>query len=301
MRIARLMPRKNERSDKWSYRETYGFVDKDGRIATRDDITFATGVPIPRDVAEFLFGGWYDKTRQKEIPYNSHVSDYELLAPLPSPGKIVCLTFNYTDHAREQGLDAPEDPVLFIKPRTALTGTGAEIRCPDFVRQLDYEVELAVVVGNGAGGGRCKNVAAEEALEYVFGYMILNDVSARDIQFQDKQFTRGKGFDDFAPCGPWITTADEIADPHGLRLATRINGEARQDSSTGMMLLKIPQIISKLSRVMSLEPGDVISTGTPAGVALKNPGTPYLEDGDTIDMEIEGLGSIRNTVRKVPS
>ena len=193
MRIARLMPRKNERSDKWSYRETYGLVDKDGRIATRDDITFATGVPIPRDVAEFLFGGWYDKTRQKEIPYNSHVSDYELLAPLPNPGKIVCLTFNYTDHAREQGLDAPEDPVLFIKPKTALTGTGAEIRCPDFVRQLDYEVELAVVVGNGAGGGRCKNVAAEEALEYVFGYMILNDVSGPRHTVPGQAVYQGKG------------------------------------------------------------------------------------------------------------
>ena len=148
-------------------------------------------------------------------------------------------------------------------------------------------------------GKKCKNIQEDEVFDVVFGYMILNDVSARDIQFQDKQFTRGKSFDTFAPCGPWITTKDEIADPQDLRLMTKINDEVRQNSNTKNMHLKVSQIISKLSKVMTLEPGDIISTGTPEGVALKNPNFPFLNDGDSISMEIEGLGTIQNTLRFV--
>jgi len=140
-------------------------------------------------------------------------------------------------------------------------------------------------------------VSEDDAYDAVFGYMILNDISARDIQFKDKQFTRAKSFDTFAPCGPWITTKDEIDDPHNLRLLTKINGESRQNSSTRNMYLKIPQIISKLSRVMTLESGDIISTGTPEGVALKNPDFPFLKDGDVIEMEVESLGTIKNIVK----
>jgi len=133
----------------------------------------------------------------------------------------------------------------------------------------------------------------------IFGYMILNDVSARDIQAKDKQFTRAKSFDGFAPCGPWITTKDEIEDPQNLKLLTKINGEVRQDSTTSNMFIKIPSIISILSRSITLEPGDIISTGTAAGVALNNPNIPYLKDGDHIEMEIEKLGTIKNKVRFV--
>ena len=175
----------------------------------------------------------------------------------------------------------PNEPAIFIKPRTTLCGTGAEIVCPRFVKKLDYEVELAVIMGK-----ECKNIQENEVFDVVFGYMILNDVSARDIQFQDKQFTRGKSFDTFAPCGPWITTKDEIADPQDLRLMTKINGKVRQNSNTKNMHLKVPQIISKLSKVMTLEPGDIISTGSPEGVALKNPNFPFLNDGDSISMEL---------------
>ena len=157
---------------------------------------------------------------------------------------------------------------------------------------MDYEVELAVIIGK-----KCKNVSEEEAMSQVFGYMVFNDVSARDIQFQDKQFTRGKSFDTFAPCGPWIITRDEIDEPQNLRLLTNINGEQRQNSNTKNMHLKIPQIISKLSKVMTLEPGDIISTGTPEGVALKNPDIPFLKNGDKIHMEIEKLGAIQNTIK----
>tara|TARA_B110001454_G_scaffold157761_1_gene147088 strand:+ start:34 stop:900 length:867 start_codon:yes stop_codon:yes gene_type:complete len=275
--------------------ETYGLV-QDGKISTKDDITSSTAVPIPINVRDFLFDGWLEelKSNSSKISFDHDLTEFEILPPMPNPQKIICLAFNYIDHAKEQELMPPNEPAIFIKPRTTLCGTGAKIICPRFVKELDYEVELAVIMGK-----ECKNIQEDEVFDVVFGYMILNDVSARDIQFQDKQFTRGKSFDTFAPCGPWITTKDEIADPQDLRLMTKINDEVRQDSNTKNMHLKIPQIISKLSKVMTLEPGDIISTGTPEGVALKNPNIPFLNDGDVISMEIEGLGAIQNTVRFV--
>ena len=286
MKIARI--RKSDR-------ETYGLI-RDGKIATKDDITYATAVPIPINVRDFLFDGWIKEVKAnfEKIPFEHDLSEFELLAPLPNPQKIMCLAFNYLDHAKEQNLTPPSDPVIVMKPRTALCGSGENIVCPNFVTELDYEVELAVILGK-----ECKNISEEDAYDAVFGYMILNDISARDIQFKDKQFTRAKSFDTFAPCGPWITTKDEIDDPHNLRLLTKINGDTRQDSSTKNMHLKIPQIISRLSKVMTLEPGDIISTGTPKGVALGNPDFSFLKDGDLIEMEVEGLGAIKNTVRFV--
>ena len=286
MKIARIRKGENE---------TYCLV-RDDKIATKDDITYSTGVPIPINVRDFLFDGWLEeiKSNYSKISFNHDLSEFDILAPLPNPQKIVCLAFNYIDHAKEQELTPPSEPSIFIKPRTTLCGTNSDIICPRFVKELDYEVELAVIIGK-----KCKSVSEKEAMHQVFGYMILNDVSARDIQFQDKQFTRGKSFDTFAPCGPWIITRDEIDEPQNLRLLTNINGEQRQNSNTKNMHLKIPQIISKLSKVMTLEPGDIISTGTPEGVALKNPDTPFLKDGDKIHMEIEKLGTIQSTVRFV--
>jgi len=171
-----------------------------------------------------------------------------------------------------------------LKPRTALTGMDSDIECPEFVTQLDYEVELAMIMGK-----TCKNISQEQAKDAIFGYMIFNDVSARDIQFKDKQFTRGKGFDTFAPCGPWITTSDDVPDPQNLKLVTKVNGQIRQNSSTEKMFIKIPEIVSKISNVMTLEKGDIISTGTPAGVMLNKPNAVFLKDGDTVEMEIENL------------
>ncbi len=277
--------------------QTYGMV-RDGRVATRDEMTYLTGVPVPHSIKDFLFDGWYEEIKgvAGTLPYGRNVSEYSMLPPISSPGKIICMAFNYLDHAREQGMEAPSEPAIVIKPRTALNGTDSDIVCPDFVRQLDYEVELAVVIKE-----RCRNVAVPDAMDMVFGYMVFNDVSARDIQFMDKQFTRGKGFDTFAPCGPWITTADEVADVHDLRMTTRVNGEIRQDSNTSNMAIRVPEIISKISRVMTLEAGDIISTGTPAGVALGNPGVEFLRDGDTVEMEIGSLGVLRNTIRFVES
>ena len=288
MKIARLLHENNE---------TYGFIKGD-KVATKDEITYLTGIPIPHNVKDFLFDGWYDEIKSKieNLPYEENISKFKLLSPIPNPNKIICLAFNYVDHAKEQGLQAPEDPSIVIKPRTTLNGTKSDIVCPDFVTQLDYEVELAMIIGKN-----CKNISVEDAKSVIFGYMIFNDVSARDIQFKDKQFTRGKSFDSFAPCGPWITTADEIQDAQNLKLTTKINGELRQNSSTNNMFIKIPEIISKISKVMTLEKGDIISTGTPAGVMLNKPNAVFLKDGDKVEMEIEGLGILNNTIKVVKS
>jgi len=284
MKIARLIRDGNE---------TYGLI-KDDRVATKDDIIYQTGIPIPLNIKDFLFEGWYDEVKDKisDISFKDQLEKFRLLAPIPDPPKIICLTFNYPAHAKEQNLVSPKEPVIFIKPRTTLCGTDSDIMCPNFIKQLDYEIELAVIIGK-----TCKNVDESRSKDYIFGYMVFNDVSARDIQMQDKQFTRGKSFDTFAPCGPWITSADEVTNPQDLQLVTKINGQNRQDSSTKNMFIKIPSIISELSNVMALEKGDIIVTGTPDGVAMNNPNTPFLKNGDKIEMEIEKLGRIQNTVK----
>ncbi|MFQ5441039.1 MAG: fumarylacetoacetate hydrolase family protein [Nitrosopumilaceae archaeon] len=286
MKIARLS---------YDNSETYGFVKGD-KVSTKDEITYQTGVPIPQSIKDFLFDGWYEEIKDKinDLPYNESISNFKFLTPIPNPNKVICLAFNYVDHAEEQGLQAPDDPAIVLKPRTALNSSDSDIECPDFVTQLDYEVELALIIGK-----TCKNISEEQASEAVFGYMIFNDVSARDIQFKDKQFTRGKGFDSFAPCGPWITTKDEIKDPQNLKMTTKVNGEIRQNSSTEQMFIKIPEIVSKISRVMTLEKGDIISTGTPAGVMLNKPNAVFLKDGDKVEMEIENLGVLRNNIKTV--
>jgi len=284
MKIARLV-----RDGK----ETYGLI-KDDRVATKDDIIYQTGIPIPLNIKDFLFEGWYDEVKDKisDTSFKDQLEKFRLLAPIPDPPKIICLTFNYPAHAKEENLVSPKEPVIFMKPRTTLCGTDSDIMCPNFIKQLDYEIELAVIIGK-----TCKNVDESRSKDYIFGYMIFNDVSARDIQMRDKQFTRGKSFDTFAPCGPWITSADEVTNPQDLQLVTKINGQNRQDSSTKNMFIKIPSIISELSNVMTLEKGDIIVTGTPDGVAMNNPSTPFLKNGDKIEMEIEKLGRIQNTVK----
>lgn len=286
MKIARLVHENNE---------TYGFVKGD-KVATKDEITYQTGVPIPQSIKDFLFDGWLDEIKDKidTLPYEESISKFKLLSPIPNPNKIICLAFNYIDHAKEQNLSPPDEPAIVLKPRTTLNGSGSDIVCPDFVTQLDYEVELALIIGKN-----CKNINEKQAIEAIFGYMILNDVSARDIQFKDKQFTRGKSFDTFAPSGPWITTADEIKDPQNLKLTTKINGDLRQNSSTSNMFIKIPEIVSRLSKVMTLEKGDIISTGTPGGVMLNKPNAVFLKNGDKVEMEIEKLGILKNTIRFV--
>jgi len=181
--------------------------------------------------------------------------------------------------------------VIFLKPRTALNSPHGNVISPSYVKRLDYEAEIAVIIGK-----QVKKVSEENSLDAVFGYMIFHDVSARDIQFRDKQFTRGKSIDTFAPCGPWITTRDEIQDPQKLRITTKVNGEIRQNSSSSNMVIPIRKIISSLSELITIEPGDIISTGTPAGVAMSMKEPRYLKHDDTVEITIEGLGTIRNRI-----
>src|SRR5919204_6895301 len=274
--------------------DTYAIVSDDGKkLITKSEIQEQTGIPIPSSIKEFMFKEWLNevKDHQRNLQYNHRIEDVVLLAPIPNPPKIICLAFNYYDHARDAGLTPSDEPVIFMKPRTALNEPFKDIICPSFVTRLDYEAELAVIIGK-----ETKKTSEDRALNSVFGYMILHDVSARDIQFKDKQFTRGKGIDTFAPCGPWITTRDEVADPQSLQITTKVNDEIRQDSSSSNMVIPVRRIISALSVTMTLEPGDIISTGTPAGVAMSMKEPKYLKDGDIVEITIERLGTIRNRI-----
>jgi 2-keto-4-pentenoate hydratase/2-oxohepta-3-ene-1,7-dioic acid hydratase in catechol pathway len=271
--------------------ESYAITDGI-RLSMREQITEQLNIDLPKTIEEFLFGGWIEIVKSNHITLTDPIDSFRFLHPIRNPSKIICLGYNYLDHAREQGRTPPEDPVIFIKPRTTLIGSGDTIMCPRFVKQLDYEGELAFVIAR-----RCKDVPLGESMRHVLGYMVFNDVSARDIQFGDKQWTRGKSFDTFAPCGPWITTGDEIADPHDLQIVTKVNGEVRQDSSTRNMALNIGKILSSLSRVMTLEEGDLIATGTPSGVAVFMKQPKFLQDKDIVEIEIEKLGRIKNQVK----
>lgn len=274
--------------------ETYGIVSEDGqKIITKEQIHEETGIPIPPRIKEFLFGGWIEEVKEvgKELKFKLPLSEVELLTPLPNPPKIICLAFNYYDHARDAGLTPSEEPVIFLKPRTALNSPNGDIISPSYVKRLDYEAEIAVIIGS-----RVKKITEEDSLNAVFGYMIFHDVSARDIQFRDKQFTRGKSIDTFAPCGPWITTKDEIKDPQNLRIITKVNGATRQNSSSSNMVIPIRKIISSLSNLITIEPGDIISTGTPAGVAMSMKEPRYLQHEDVVEISIEGLGTIQNRI-----
>ena len=286
MKIARIRDSK--------VKETYGIISDDGKhVATKAEIQQQTGIPVPSNIKDFMFKGWLDEVRHQKgrLKYEHKIGDVELLVPIPNPPKIICLAFNYYDHAREAGLTPSDEPVIFMKPRTALNEPFRDVICPSFVTRLDYEAELAVVIGK-----ETKKVPEDKALDSVFGYMILHDVSARDIQFKDKQFTRGKGIDTFAPCGPWITTRDEVADPQSLQIMTKVNGEVRQNSSSSNMVIPVRRIISALSVTMTLEPGDIISTGTPAGVAMSMKEPRYLKHGDMVEITIEKLGIIKNRI-----
>jgi 2-keto-4-pentenoate hydratase/2-oxohepta-3-ene-1,7-dioic acid hydratase in catechol pathway len=207
--------------------------------------------------------------------------DVTLLAPC-EPTKIVALGLNYRDHAAEFGRAVPEEPLIFLKPSTAVIGPEAEIVYPAMSRRVDYEAELGVVMGRTA-----RRVPPERAMEYILGYTCVNDVTARDLQKKDGLFTRAKGFDTFAPLGPWIET--DLADPGALRVAARVNGELRQEGTTRDMVFGVAELIAFISRIMTLLPGDVIATGTPAGVGP-------LKPGDTVEIEVEGIGTLRNRV-----
>jgi 2-keto-4-pentenoate hydratase/2-oxohepta-3-ene-1,7-dioic acid hydratase in catechol pathway len=221
------------------------------------------------------------------------LADLALLAPLANPSKILAVGLNYADHARESGVAAPEAPVFFAKLPNTLTGPGEPIvfRAADST-QVDYEAELAVVIGR-----RARDVPVADALDVVLGYTAANDVSARDAQFTDGQWIRGKSFDTFCPLGPQIVTVDEIGDVQTLRIVCRLNGKTLQDGTTKEMIHGVAAIVSYASRFLTLEPGDLLLTGTPPGVGFARTPAVFLQDGDTVEVEIEGLGVLRNHVR----
>ncbi len=221
------------------------------------------------------------------------LSEVKLLAPLPRPGKLLCIGLNYRDHAVEVGMKLPERPILFAKYANSVIGTGEPIVLPPSSSEVDYEAELAVVIGKVA-----RRVSEEDAMEYVAGYTMLNDVSARDQQLKlgGGQWVWGKTADSFAPMGPALVTKDEVADPHNLSITLRLNGEIMQQSNTGNLIFGVPHLISFLSQTITLEPGDVIATGTPPGVGNSRKPPVYLKDGDQVLMEVEGLGTLENPV-----
>ena len=214
-----------------------------------------------------------------------------LLAPIPRPGKIICVGRNYAEHARERGSAVPSQPIYFLKSINTICGPGDPIRLPPNSNQVDYEAELAVVMGRGG-----KQIPEEKAYEHIAGYLILNDVSARDMQGADKQWFRGKSCDTFAPIGPWIVTTEEIPDPHILRISLTLNGQTMQDSNTANMIFKIPYLVSYLSQSLTLEPGDIISTGTPEGIGAGRTPPIFLKSGDTVSISIEKIGTLTNPV-----
>jgi 2-keto-4-pentenoate hydratase/2-oxohepta-3-ene-1,7-dioic acid hydratase in catechol pathway len=217
----------------------------------------------------------------------------DLLAPLPRPGKIVAIGRNYREHATEEGVEPPAAPLMFAKWPSAVVGSGAEIRWdPGLTTQVDYEAELAVVIGRQA-----RRISAAEALDHVFGYTCLNDVSARDLQFGDGQWTRAKSLDTFCPMGPALVTADEIGDPQDLAISCTVGNERLQDARTSAMYFGIAEIISYCSHSFSLEPGDVIATGTPGGVGVFRDPPRFLGDGDRVVVEIERIGRLENVCR----
>lgn len=223
------------------------------------------------------------------------VKTARLLAPVPDPQKIVCLGLNYADHAAESGMEAPSEPVLFSKFSSALIGHGEEIVLPRISSEVDYEAELVVVIGRQG-----RDIARDQALSHVAGYAVGHDVSARDWQLgkPGKQWLAGKTFDTFAPIGPELVMSDEVADPHALGVRLRLNGRTMQDSNTNQLIFKIDEIITYLSQIVTLEPGDLIFTGTPPGVGMARKPPVWLQPGDIVEVEIDGLGTLRNPVSR---
>jgi 2,4-didehydro-3-deoxy-L-rhamnonate hydrolase len=209
----------------------------------------------------------------------------------PEPGKIVCVGLNYHDHATEQGVELPEEPLLFAKFANALSGPGDPIVLPPESEHVDAEAELAVVIGS-----RTRRVSADEALSAVAGYTVANDVSARDLQFKDGQWLRAKSFDSFCPVLPRIVSVDDLGEARGLRIVQRLNGEPLQDSNTGELIFGVRAIVAHASSVFTLEPGDLILTGTPAGVGIFRKPPIALAEGDQVEIEIEGIGALANPV-----
>jgi 2-keto-4-pentenoate hydratase/2-oxohepta-3-ene-1,7-dioic acid hydratase in catechol pathway len=257
------------------------------------DLTSASDGHLPADMLAFLQEGQpaLDMARQLEHSHaDLNLAEVKLLAPIANPSKVVAIGLNYMDHCREQKVEPPKAPLIFAKFPSAIIGPREAIRWnPALTSQVDYEAELAVVMGQTA-----RNVSEAEALDYVAGYTICHDVSARDLQFGDGQWVRGKSLDTFCPLGPYLVTRDEIPDPHNLAIRCTINETVLQDSNTQEMIFRIPDLIAYISRAFTLLPGDIITTGTPDGVGVFRSPKIFLKDGDIATIEVEGLGQLVN-------
>jgi acylpyruvate hydrolase len=270
-------------------------INRDGQEAIID--LNKANAQIPADTISFLGAGESAHALASAVieaaPADAIVAAHsvKLLAPIPRPGKIICIGLNYSDHAAESNAPIPENPVVFAKYANTVIASGDNIILPKISNRVDYEAEFGVVIGKTA-----KNVEPEEALNYVGGYLPINDVSARDFQMLTSQWTIGKSFDTFAPMGPALTTADEVGDPHVLDISLTIGDETLQSSNTKMQIFKVDYLVSFLSKLMTLEPGDVISTGTPGGVGQARTPARFLKDGDVVSVTIEKLGTLTNPV-----
>lgn len=221
--------------------------------------------------------------------FSVNLDEVVLKAPLPNPGKVVCVGLNYMDHCREQNVEPPKAPLIFSKWSSCVVGHGEDVILPMESKQVDYEAELGVIIGKEG-----KNIAEDNVFDHIFGYVIVNDISARDVQFADGQWARGKSYDTFAPCGPYLVTADEVNDPQSIAVQCTVNDTVLQDSNTNEMIFTIKEIIAYLSKGFTFEPGDLLSTGTPNGVGVFREPQVFLEDGDEVIVEIEGLGTLKN-------
>ena len=256
------------------------WYDMDGRWFQTARATAEALVRDEKGLADANEKGWLVPAR-----------DAYWFAPVPRPGKLICIGLNYRDHAAESKMAIPEKPVVFSKFSSAVIAPGEPVVLPPQSKQVDYEAELAVVIGR-----RAKNVSADRAYDYVLGYTAFNDVSARDFQFADGQWQRGKSCDTFAPMGQTIITTDAIPDPHKLSIKLKLNGETMQDSNTDQLIFGVPRLIEFLSETITLEPGDVIATGTPAGVGFARNPPVFLKAGDQMEVLIEGMGGLGNPV-----
>ena len=257
------------------------------------DLPAASGGALPADLLTLLQQGDAALAQARNVVARGQaipLADVQLKALLPRPGKIIGIGLNYADHAAEGGREKPKYPMIFTKAVSAVIGTGEPIRIPPVTQAVDFEGELAVVIGK-----RAKDVPPKDALDYVAGYTICNDVSARDYQ-QRSSPTAGKSFDTFAPLGPALVTRDEVPDPHVLDIRTLVSGEEMQHSNTRHLIFNIPYLIDYLSHIFALEPGDVITTGTPSGVGLFRTPPRFLKPGDTVRIEVQGVGVLENPV-----
>jgi 2-keto-4-pentenoate hydratase/2-oxohepta-3-ene-1,7-dioic acid hydratase in catechol pathway len=262
-------------------------IERDGFVRSLANAGYKSDAEFFAAGAKALDAAWDLAARTNAEQFR--MQDVQLLAPVLKPGKILCVGLNYRDHAIESKMAIPEVPAVFLKLPNAVTGPGAEIVLPRNSTQPDYEAELAAVIGRGG-----RNIRREDWKQHVLGYTILNDVSARDVQLATSQWTLGKSFDTFAPMGPAIVTTDEIDDPHTLDIQLSINGEVLQHSNTRHLIFKIPDLIAYISSVIPLEPGDVISTGTPAGAGLGQSPQRWLKPGEEIVIKIDRVGELRN-------